>query len=594
MFLHRIAATPDLVAFEYPDGSAWKALTWREVGARVRACASGLRALGLTDEARVAILSSTRIEWQLADLGILLAGGATSTIYPSNTSSECAYILNDSAATFVFAENDAQLRKLVEKRPELPNLKNVILFDGEGDGVWSISMARLEQLGREHDQKNPDDYERIARAVKPESLATLIYTSGTTGQPKGVELTHDCWLYEGWAIEEMKLIGPDDKQYLWLPLSHVFGKVFQAAQLQIGFTTAIDGRIDKLVDNLAVVKPTFVGAVPRIFEKVHNKVVMGAKEGGALKAKIFTWAFTVGRQVSKLRQEGKSPTGLLAIQNAIADRLVFSKLKQRFGGRMKFFVSGSAPLARDIAEFFHAAGILIAEGYGLTESSAASFVNRPGKFKFGTVGLPLPGTEVKIAESDGEILLRGRGIMRGYYKKPAETAESLDGDGWLHTGDIGMIDPDGFLRITDRKKDLIKTSGGKYVAPQLLEGKLKSMCPYVSQVVVHGNNRNFVSALVTLDEEAMKKWAGEHALGDKKLAELAQRPEVRALVQGFVDQLNSGLASYETIKKFAILGADLTTENGDLTASLKVKRKVVEQKYKDVLDGFYAGAMAEM
>jgi long-chain acyl-CoA synthetase len=394
-------------------------------------------------------------------------------------------------------------------------------------------------------------------------------------------------------MDAIGVMSPADKQYLWLPLAHSFGKVLEVALIRIGIPTAIDGRIDKIVENLAVVKPTFVAAVPRIFEKVYNKVVSGAKDGGGLKYKIFTWALGVGREVSQLRQAGKKPGGLLAIKYGVADKLVFSKLKERFGGRLRFFISGSAPLNRDIAEFFHAADMLILEGYGLTESSAASYVNRLEKYKFGTVGMPVPGVEVRIAEEDGEILLGGRGIMRGYHNLPEANAETLD-NGWLRTGDIGVIDADGFLKITDRKKDLIKTSGGKYVAPQNLEGKLKASCTYISQVIVHGNNRNFCSALITLDPDNLAKWGGDNGHGGKAYAELSQLPEVRALIQPFVDQLNASEPSYSTIKKFAILQKDFTIEDGDLTPSQKVKRKAIETKYKSVLDGFYAGSMQEI
>ncbi len=307
-----------------------------------------------------------------------------------------------------------------------------------------------------------------------------------------------------------------------------------------------------------------------------------------MKAKIFDWALGIGYQVSKKRQRREEPTGVLALQNAIADRLVFSKMRTRFGGRLRFFISGSAALSREVAEFFHASSILIVEGYGLTETSAATFVNRPDGFKFGTVGPPLPGTQVKVAPEDGEVLVRGRGVMRGYHNLPEATRETLDPDGWLRTGDIGVVDADGFLKITDRKKDLIKTSGGKYVAPQALEGKVKAACPYVNQVLVHGNNRNYCTALMTLDEEAVRNWLKEQGGGAGLSGEhLARDERVTTLIQGYVDQVNSALASYETIKKFALLPADFTVDAGELTASLKVKRKVVEQKYRDLLEGFY-------
>lgn len=590
MLLDRIAVHPDQTAFLVPVEPGWREVSWREVGDRVRDIAGGLRALGLESEQRCAISSGTRLEWILADLGILCAGGATTTVYPSSTAEETAFILEDSGSVFAFAEDAEQVAKLAERRAGLPRLAKVVVFDGDGDGDWVVSLAELEARGRERHAREPDAFEERARGIDAGALATLIYTSGTTGRPKGVELTHDCWAYEGEAIEALDLLRQDDLQYLWLPLSHSFGKVLEAAQLRIGFPTAVDGRVDKIVDNLAQVRPTFVAAVPRIFEKVHARVVQGAKEGGAVKAAIFDWALRVGSRVSRLVQQGRSPGALLAIQNRIADRLVFSKLKARFGGRLRFFISGSAPLSKDLSEFFHACGVLILEGYGLTETSAANCVNRPDRLRFGTVGPPLAGTEIKIAPADGEVLVKSRGVMRGYHGLPEATAEALDDDGWMHTGDIGELVEGGFLCITDRKKDLIKTSGGKYVAPQALEGKLKSLCPFVSQVLVHGNNRNYCVALVSLDEESIRRWAAEHGLGELSYEELSRHREVEALIASFVDRLNGTLARYETLKKFALLPRDLTLEDGDLTPSLKLKRKAVEQKYADVLDGMYAEA----
>jgi long-chain acyl-CoA synthetase len=595
MFLHRAQASPSALAFRFPKHNGWSELSWRQTEDRVRAIAGGLLQLGIGLEERVAILSQTRLDWILADLGALCAGGAVTTVYPSNTPGECQYILHDSDTQVLFAEDDEQVDKILQMRAELPKLKRIVTFDGKAreDG-FVVTLTDFEGEGRAFQKANDKAVDARVEEITKDHLATLIYTSGTTGTPKGVELTHDCWLFEAEAIANLGILTPQDHQYLWLPLSHSFGKVLEVAQLHIGFSTTVDGRIPKLIENLTEIRPTFMGAPPRIFEKVYNKIVSGAQEGGGAKWRIFSWAVGVGRKVSTLRQKRQEPTGLLALQHRLADKLVFSKLKDRFGGRIRYFISGSAPLSREMAEFFHAADLLILEGYGLTESSAASCINRPDTFIFGSVGQPLPGVEVKIAESDGEILLRGRGIMRGYRNKPQETKDSLTDDGWLRTGDIGELLPTGHLRITDRKKDLIKTSAGKYVAPQHIEGKLKSLCPYLSQVVVHGDNRNFCSALITLDEESIKGWAQEHGIGSKGLAELAKDPQVQAVVQDAVKRLNKDLASYESVKKFAILPKDLTVDDGELTASLKVKRKAVEEKYRDVLDSFYEGSLTSV
>jgi long-chain acyl-CoA synthetase len=589
VLLHRVQATPDHTAYSYPSGASWAKVTWRQFGEQVRQAAMGLRALGLENEQRVAILSGTRYEWIVADFATLCAAGAVTTIYPSNLAEECEYILNNSQTRFVIAENRDQVEKLLSVRGKLPSVRQVITFDGaaSADG-WVLTWAQLLEKGKAATQA---EFETVCRSVKNQDIATLIYTSGTTGRPKGVVLTHDCWVYEGDAIDEMKLLVPDDIQYLWLPLAHSFGKVLEVAQLKIGFQTAVDGRVDKIIENLGMVKPTFVAAVPRIFEKVYNRMVEGARKGGAVRYNVFKWALGVGKEVSALRQRRQEPSGLLAAKYSVADRLVFSKLKERFGGRLRYFVSGSAPLSREMAEFFHAAGVLILEGYGLTETSAASFVNRPTSYKFGSVGPPLPGTQVKIAE-DGEVLIKGRGVMRGYHEMPAETAETIR-DGWLLTGDIGEIDGDGILRITDRKKDLIKTSGGKYVAPQSIENDFKMHCPYVSQSLVHGNNRNFCVMLVALDQEGILEWGRENGVAGS-YTQVVRDPRTHALVKRYISELNKTLPSYASIKNFAILEKDLTLEDGDLTPSMKLKRKAVERKFKDLIEGFYTGNIAEV
>jgi long-chain acyl-CoA synthetase len=587
MFLDRVAATPLHEAYRYPVDGSWQSMTWRETGDRVQQIAAGLVALGIEPEQRVAIISSTRVEWVLADFAILCAGAATTTIYPTTNPADVAYILADSGARLVFAEDDTQIAKLRASRAELPELARVVTFDGTPDGDWVLGLADLERLGQKQLEADPATVTARVEGTRPDHLATLIYTSGTTGRPKGVRLDHDCWVYEGVAVDAMQLLTHDDVQYLWLPLAHSFGKVLLAAQLSSGSAAAVDGRVDKIVENLAVVEPTIMAAAPRIFEKVHGRVVTMAEEEGGVRLKIFNWAMRIGRQVSQLRLAGKEPGAVLKAQHAVADKLVFSKLRARFGNRLRFFVSGSATLSQDVAEFFHAAGILILEGYGLTESSAGTFVNRPDNYKLGTVGLPFPGTEVRIAD-DGEILLRGPGVMKGYHELPEQTAEALEPDGWLHTGDVGEVDADGFLRITDRKKDMIKTSGGKYVAPQSIEVLFKGACPLASQIVVHGDGRNYCTALVTLDPDALAAWATHRGLqGD--YAALSQHPDARTEVAAAIEEVNARVNRWETVKDFRILDHDLTVEEGDLTPSLKVKRRVVEQRHRDLLDQMYPG-----
>jgi long-chain acyl-CoA synthetase len=596
LFRNRVTATPGSDAFMHARvtgaGDDWQTVTWREVKETVYAIGAGLVALGVGPEERVAIASSTRYEWALADLAAMVAGGVTTTIYPSTIDDDVAFILTDSQSKVVFAEDAEQVAKLRRIANSVPGVRKVVTFDPEaatGEDDWVISLDSLEALGRSGLQRDPGLIDERIDAITPDRLATIIYTSGTTGRPKGVRLLHKAWTYEAAATDSTGILREDDLQYLWLPLAHVFGKLLLTLPLQIGFPTAIDGRVDKIVDNLAVVQPTFMGAAPRIFEKAYNRVQMMMESEGGVKLKLFRWAEGVGREVSDLRAEGKAPSGLLAAKYALADKLVMSKVRDRFGGRVRLFISGSAALNQDVGRWFDSMGMLVGEGYGLTESCAATTVNRPNAYRYGTVGWPLPGTEVRIAE-DGEVLLRGDGIMDGYHNNPDATAEVLGADGWFHTGDIGELDDRGFLRITDRKKDLFKTSNGKYVAPSMIESQFKGLCPYVSQFVAHGADRNFVSALVTLDPDAISGWADANGMGGKPYAEIVCSDEAHAMVQGYVDELNSGLNRWEQVKKFTILDSDLTVDSGELTPSLKLKRKVVTERYKDTLDAHYAKA----
>jgi long-chain acyl-CoA synthetase len=607
LFLERVAATPDAVAYRYPvppeSGEGpddWKSLTWGEAATRVHAIAAGLMDLGVRPEERVAIAANTSVDWILADLGVLCAGAATTTVYPTTNADETAFILADSGSRVLFAGDATQVAKARERRAELPELAHVVVFDpagatdAEGDG-WVLSLADLEKRGAAYLEQHPSAVTDAVAALTKDQLATLIYTSGTTGRPKGVRLPHDAWSYMARAIQAIDLLNEDDVQYLWLPLSHVFGKMLTTGHITVGHVAAVDGRVDKIIENLPVVRPTYMAAVPRIFEKVYNGVAAKAREGGAAKYRIFQWAAGIAREYARTAQDNMRLTGSPAVpvglrtRHALADKLVYAKLRAAFGGRLRGCVSGSAALAPDIGYFFAGAGIHILEGYGLTESSAASFVNPADAYRTGTVGKAFPGLEVRIAE-DGEILLRGPGIMQGYHGLPEKTAEVLEPDGWFHTGDIGELSPDGFLKITDRKKDLIKTSGGKYVAPAEVESQFKAVCPFVSNVLVIGSGRNFCTALLSLDEPTITTWAAEHELAGRPYAEVVATDEMRTLIDGYVQRVNANLQRWEQIRQFRILPRDLDVEHGDLTPSLKLKRPVVEREFASLIEEMYVGA----
>ncbi|MGN7246760.1 AMP-dependent synthetase/ligase [Janibacter anophelis] len=584
----RIADTPDNIAYSFPAGIAWGELTWAQLGERVWALAAGLVDLGVQPEDRVAVASSTRIEWVLADYAIMAAGAATTTIYPTSISDDVAFIIDNSGSRVVIAEDAEQVDKLRKVRDAIPEVMAVVAIDTEGVDLddWVISFEDLEARGTALLASEPGVVDTRIDATGPESLATIIYTSGTTGRPKGVRLLHKTWTYQGAAIRATGMLSVDDVHYLWLPLSHVFAKVLLLISTEVGMQTAVDGRIDKIVDNLGEVRPTFMAAAPRIFEKVYGKLTLGMQEEGGAKAKIFDFASQAAREYSQALSDGRRPGPLLSAKHKVADKLVFAKVRDRFGGRVRFFISGSAALNTDIAHWFNGAGLPILEGYGLTETSAAATVNRPFALRVGTVGWPNVQTELKIAE-DGEILVRGEHVMQGYHDNPEATAEVLTEDGWFHTGDIGEIDADGFVKITDRKKDLFKTSNGKYVAPSMIESTFKGLCPYVGQFLVHGESRQFVTALVTLDEEAIRPWAEANGMPDASYTEIVSSMQAREMVQSYVDELNAGLNRHEQIKKFHILGRDLTVEAGELTPSLKLRRKVVAEKFKGDIEEMY-------
>ena len=588
MLRRRVEATPDLPAFLYPDGAdgpnTWTTLTWKQSSSIIDELAAGLLARGLQYEERVAICSNTRVEWIFMDLAIAVAAGATTTVYPNTGPDDVAYILRDSNSVLLVAENPAQVAKLEGAQLD-EQLHTIVVLDPAGQELSErvISYLQLRELGRKYLADHPGVLEASIASTNRDTLSTLIYTSGTTGRPKGVRLNHMSWVYEGIATLHLQIIpGPNELQYLWLPLSHVFGKALIACQLEYGFASAVDGRIDKIVQGLGEVHPTFMCGAPRIFEKVRAAVLTG---NTGLKGRISHWAFAVGYASIDDRLAGRELTGTLALKYKIADKLVFSKLKEKLGGKIRFMISGSAKLSPQVQKWFYGAGITIVEGYGATETSAIASVDVPTSPQFGTIGPVLPGIEAKIAD-DGELLLRGPIITPGYHNLPDKTAKALEEDGWYHTGDIGEILPSGRMRITDRKKDLFKTSGGKYVAPQKVEGAIQANIPFVSQSIAVGDGRKFVSALVVLDPALLQKWADKRGI-QGSYAQLSQRPEIKASIEKWMERVNSRLERWETVKKFAILDHELTVENEGVTANMKIRRSVVAERYADVVEGMY-------
>ena len=581
----RVARTPTKEAFRcLTPAGIWTSIDWRETQHRAQVLAAGLLSLGLSLEQRVVIVANTRLEWVLADLAINLAGGATTTIYPNTQGPDFDHIVRHCGAVVVFAENADQADKLKAEPDASAAVHHVILMDGEGDGEHVLSWSQLQARGEAALREHPQALAEAAEVITGDTLATLIYTSGTTGLPKGVELVHRSWAYEGFAVDSLGIIDEDSLQYLWLPLSHVFGKALLACQMAIGFASAVDGRVDRIVKGLGEVKPDFMCGAPRIFEKVRAAVMLSSPRSG-VKGRIARWAFAVGRASREYRLAGKPLPPAMRVAYQLADRVVFSKLKATVGGNIKFFISGSAKLSSQVQAWFYSAGLLVVEGYGLTETSAVASVNLPAKPRFGTVGPALPGTEFRIAE-DGEVLIKGPGVMRGYHNDPERTAEVLV-DGWFHTGDIGKVDSEGYLTITDRKKDLMKTSGGKYVAPVKVETVIAATIPYVSQAVAVGDGRKYIGALLTMDRDNLSKWAARHNLAGVSYEELTQHPELRRTIERFMETANAKLERWETVKQFAILPTEFTVDDGGVTPNMKVRRATVAQRFAEQVAGLY-------
>ncbi len=589
----------------------WTTTTWDEWNRKSRAVAAALMNAGVNKGDRVAILSNTREEWVVADIAILMAGAVTVPVYPTLTAEETAYILENSGVSAVFVENPQHFEKLTERAASaiVSKLARIIVFDCQSlrdiphhEAQRSITctdvaalvnvptsvLADFVSAGETllEDPANASALDDRIKSVRAEDLASIVYTAGAVGRPKGVMLTHANFCFEIRTARETLEVSNRDEQLVFLPLAHIMGKVLYIMHFEVGGTLSFAENMLRAIDNASEVHPSFFGSVPRVFEKFYTVAERRAKEEGKVKEKLYRWAIDVGYRMARTRRKGQTPSLPLLIEHRYADRVVLSKLRDRFGGRLRFAISGGAPLAAELGEWFDAIGITVLEGYGLTETTGSANINRPYRLKFGTVGPPLNGVENRIAP-DGEILLRGANVMKGYWRDDDATRDILDEEGWLHSGDIGFVDADGMLKITDRKKDLIITAAGKNVAPQNIENLLRQS-PWISHCVVVGERRKFLGALLTLNEKAITRWAAENDR-PADLDVLSRDPEVRAMLQVDLDSANHRLARFETIKRFAILAKDFSVSGGELTPTGKVKRNVIAKRYADEIDRLYAG-----
>ena len=587
LFFHAMEThrRPDVL--RYKSGGSWQSVSWEQMLGRVRDLALGLHELGVRRADRVVLLSENRVEWFIIDKALHALGAATVPIYSTLTAPQVSYIIRNSESKVVIASTPEQQAKVAQIRGELNLVEHVILIDPPGkSGLEGSPLDEVSARGAKKAASEPELHRRLASEVEPEDLASIIYTSGTTGDPKGVMLTHKNFLSNAEASLQVLPISETDVALSALPYSHVFERmVAHYLYPHAGTSVAIAESVDKVVENMAEIRPTVMTFVPRFYEKMYARVHEAVSQGSALRRKIFSWAVSVGREHGRYRLDNQKAPFLLGLKYKLATALAFKKLQQRVGGRLRFFISGGAPLPREIAEFFWAAGITILEGYGLSETSPVIAVNYPGRIRFGTVGPIAPGVEVKIA-SDEEILARGPNIMKGYYKNEAATREAIDTEGWFHTGDVGFVDADGFLNITDRKKDLIVTAGGKKIAPQPIENRLKTN-PYIAEIVIIGNRRRFVAALIVPDFEKLEEWSRSHGIASSNPQDAVRDQKIVDFMQAQVDGMTSNLAKFEKIKKVQLLSKAFTLEGGELTPTLKVKRNVIEKRYKDLIDQLY-------
>ncbi|MCP5464396.1 MAG: long-chain fatty acid--CoA ligase [Deltaproteobacteria bacterium] len=582
-FNSTVQKKPEDTAIRFYEDKSWQTLSWQDLQSAIQRVAGGLKRLGVQKGDRVAIFSRTRYEWTIVDLGILAVGGVVVPIYESSTDDQAAYILENAEVKVLFVENKELFSRIEKEKDNIASLQQIVSFEElpqKAEGIYSLNELKI--LGVESGQ---EIYEAALKQIAPDDIASLVYTSGTTGNPKGAVLTHHNFMCE---VEACIDVFPHREGYeslIFLPLAHILARVVQYFHLRLGFVQAYAESIDRLLENIATIRPHFMASVPRIFEKIHTRTMQNAENAKPAQRKIFDWAVAVGRERSRLVLNHQKIPFYLQAKCNLADKLVFQKLHKKLGGRLEFFISGGAPLSEEVGGFFHAFGFTILEGYGLTETTAAVSINRMEATKIGTVGLPLKGCEIKIA-GDGEILVRGDMVFQGYFKNQEATDAVMNSEGWFHTGDIGQIDEEGFIKITDRKKDIIVTAGGKNIAPQNIENLMKTD-PFISQFVVHGDKRKFLSALVTLDQDEIMRYAKDHKIAFNDYPDLIRQEKIFTFVKQRIEEKNKELAKYETIKRFQILPTDFSVESGELTPTLKVKRKVITNRYKKIFDSFY-------
>lgn len=567
----------------------YRGITYSEVRSRVETFAFGLASLGLKRGDRVAIIAENRPEWVISDLAIVSLGAIDVPIYPTMTAKQIEFIFNDAGVKMAIVSNQFQLNKVMRVYPEVTTLEKVILIVEKGTipEPDTISFSAVMDLGKAHRKEQPDLLATSMAMVKPEDLLTLIYTSGTTGNPKGVMLTHENLVSNIKAAASVIDFGSEDIMLSFLPLSHSFERMAgYYTGMACGVTIAYAESVETVRDNMLEVRPTIVTTVPRLFERIHSRVMKQMDASSPAKKKIFHWAISVGRAFAEAKKRGGAGLSL-RLRHAVADRLVYSKLRERTGGRMRFFVSGGAALGKEFGEFFEAVGITIIEGYGLTESSPVISVNHLDNYKFGSVGPVVPGVEVRI-ESDGEILARGRNIMKGYWNNPEATRQAVDEEGWLHTGDIGFLDPEGFIHITDRKKHLFVSSGGKNIAPQPIENLFLSS-KYIEQFMLIGDRRMFLTALIVPDFEALREFADSMNIRYSSNTDLARDPLINELMDKEINKIQQDLANYERVRRFTLLEKQFSIEEGELTPTQKIRRKVIEERYSNIIDGMYEG-----